>query len=362
MSRHTTHDPGFGSDSFLDVLANMVGILIILIVIAGVRVGRAPVIAKPSPAMELQATPQDSTPIDCIPSAPELAAAPLEPESDEPPPAILEELAALEGELAGLAGRQADLATQMQALKQAQVAAKESLSATQQTAARRKAELEEQLSRVVRLEQTLGDRQEVLTALLAEFEEAQGAAAPVATIKHRLAPVSQEVAGEEIQFRLLGNRVSVVPWGRLAERLKFQLERQKDWLAKHGRHQGSVGPVDGFSMRYTVERQALSALEERRLGYGAFRVGLSYVEIVPEPDAPAETASEALRRGSRFAAELQAAPEGATLTFWVYPDSFGLYRQLQEASHAEGFVVAARPLPAGKPIAGSPNGSRSAGQ
>ena len=35
MSRRHSHDPGFGSDSFLDVLANMVGILIILIVLVG---------------------------------------------------------------------------------------------------------------------------------------------------------------------------------------------------------------------------------------------------------------------------------------------------------------------------------------
>ena len=33
----------FGSDSFLDVVANIVGILIILIVIAGLRVGQMPV-------------------------------------------------------------------------------------------------------------------------------------------------------------------------------------------------------------------------------------------------------------------------------------------------------------------------------
>ena len=50
------------------------------------------------------------------------------------------------------------------------------------------------------------------------------------------------------------------------------------------------------------------------------------------------------------------------LTFWVYPDSFKLYRTLQEACHAEGFVVAARPLPEGVLIEGSPYGSKSAGQ
>src|SRR5258708_2246433 len=37
----------FGSDSFLDVVANIVGILIILIVIAGLRVSKMPVVLTP---------------------------------------------------------------------------------------------------------------------------------------------------------------------------------------------------------------------------------------------------------------------------------------------------------------------------
>ena len=37
----------FGSDSFLDVVANIVGILIILIVIAGLRVSQTPVVIPP---------------------------------------------------------------------------------------------------------------------------------------------------------------------------------------------------------------------------------------------------------------------------------------------------------------------------
>ena len=48
-------DQAFGSDSFLDVVANVVGILIILLVVVGVRVSRAPVTLpseiQPSPSL-----------------------------------------------------------------------------------------------------------------------------------------------------------------------------------------------------------------------------------------------------------------------------------------------------------------------
>ena len=51
-----------------------------------------------------------------------------------------------------------------------------------------------------------------------------------------------------------------------------------------------------------------------------------------------------------------------TLTFWVYPDSYTLYRKLQSFAHEQGFPVAGRPLPTGVAISGSPNGTKSASQ
>ena len=40
--RKSSGDQEFGSDSFLDIIANIVGILIILIVVAGMKVARQP--------------------------------------------------------------------------------------------------------------------------------------------------------------------------------------------------------------------------------------------------------------------------------------------------------------------------------
>lgn len=354
MSQSHSDEDAFASDSFLDVLANMVGILIILVVIAGVRVERGP--EKPSahkpppPSAETEASPE-----------PEIAAAP-EPEATNPPPELDRELRALKSETAALRTQRTASREDFQKLRTEYDAAREAAAAAERAAAEKQQELEARRAGVARLQQSLGDRKQVLTALLAEFEETRNSRPPALQIKHRLAPISQEVQGEEIHFRLSGNRVSVIPLPQLVERVKFQLERQKEWLSRHARQEGMVGPVDGYTLRYVVERQQLSALEERKLGYGAFRVGVSKWELVPDKDLPAETAEQALRRGSRFAIALQAAPEGASLTYWVYPDSFGLFRTLQEAAHAEGFIVAGRPLPEGALIEGSPHGSRSAGQ
>src|SRR5262249_47381052 len=154
--------------------------------------------------------------------------------------------------------------------------------------------------RIARLEEALGDRKEALSGLLAEFEEAQKAKAPAIQVKHRLAPVSQEIGGEELHFRVSGGRVTGVPLQALVEGVKVQLERQKDWLASRGRHEAVVGPVDGYTMSYLVEKRPLTTLDRRRLGYGAYRIGITHWELQPEPDLTGETPEEALRRGSKF--------------------------------------------------------------
>ena len=50
------------------------------------------------------------------------------------------------------------------------------------------------------------------------------------------------------------------------------------------------------------------------------------------------------------------------MTAWVYADSFAEYRRLRKELYAAGYTVAARPLPEGELIGGSPRGTRSAAQ
>jgi hypothetical protein len=55
-------------------------------------------------------------------------------------------------------------------------------------------------------------------------------------------------------------------------------------------------------------------------------------------------------------------PDNTTVTVWTYPDSFGDYRTLKKALFERGFATAARPLPSGVLIGGSPHGSKSVAQ
>jgi hypothetical protein len=374
MSRRPRSEEEFGSDSFLDVLANIVGILIILIVSAAARVERG---SAPPPAVSAEEPADPATePVKAAPSAAEpepaveLARAepPAEPEPlpelepDVAPPEISAELQAIQQKLASLDSKSRALSAHLDRLKTEAETAARQLTAEEKAAEKRAGKLKQSKIRLARLEEALGDRKETLTGLLADFEEAKNSRSPAVEVKHRLAPISQEVTGEELHFRVAGGRVAQVPLNVLVERVKMQMDRQKEWLSGRGRHEAVVGPVDGFTMHFQIERKPLTTLDRNRLGYGAYRIGISHWEIFPERDLKGETPEESLRRGSKFSLAVRNSPEHAVLTFWIYPDSFHAYRILQAACQAEGFVVAARPLPEGVNIAGSPDGTRSAGQ
>lgn len=376
-----------GSDSFLDIIANIVGILIILIVIAGVRVSQlpadsvaevptpAPVIESPVEEEEIEETPpllvvlgpaEDEPGADMLPPVPEpiveVVEEPEPPAAPEPSPELLAEIALLRRELSELSDDAGQVKPEIAKLLQSTAAARQQLTTVKQNTEQQVGQLTVIQSQLDASKKQMEKEMRHLAGLAEELEEEQSAPEEVKQLVHRLTPVSKEVDGPELHFRLENDRVSLVPIQRLIEELKGRIERRKSWLARSRAHHGQVGPIDGYRMRYLVERKPLSLVEELQSGRGMFRVIVSAWQMQVTPDLVSETAEEALQMDSRFVEALRSAPPGTTLTFWVYPDSFKLYRKLQAVARANDFLIAARPLPHGVPIAGSPHGTRSAGQ
>lgn len=363
MPRRRHSDGGAGeSDSFLDIVANIVGILIILIVVAGVRVSQTaavpPVIVETEepPAPREPAVAPVVAPRPTIVRLPQ-ASAPKVPEAS---PALLASIQDTAREIERLKNEKQSLYLSSETDRRQFAATQDALA----QAVVRQTALEEETEHVEHADQRLTAEIDAIQSELAGIAS-QISDVPtekVTVLRHRLNPIGREVRGKELHFRIAGGRVAKVPIEELVQLLKPQIERQKDWIAKYHRQQGSVGPIDGFSMEYVVERQRMTVLEELRTGTQMMRITVSGWKAVPEPDLVSETADEALRPDSRFMQALRLADKRATLTFWIYPDSFDAYRKLQEAVHSEGLSVAARPLPTGVPIAGSPSGSRSSSQ
>ncbi|MBC8113630.1 MAG: hypothetical protein H7062_04590 [Candidatus Saccharimonas sp.] len=385
MSRRHDDEGEFSSNSFLDVICNVVGILIVLIVIAGVRtrpaarssppsVVTAPSLGTPtemSPAAEEAALPEPGT-------APELAATEsdsppmlVEPEPEleplvlpelTPPPEMVERARQLDAELAGLRRDHATIAEALTAQHRQQTELTERIQTARDLLAERQSELNASRQQTSQQKEDLRLAKQTLARLLAMLKALEEKTPPVEALKHHITPVSRVVSGKEKHYRLDKNRVAEVPIEVLIVKLKDQIERRKDWLTRTRSHQGQVGPFAGFNMSYLVRIDMLNGLDELRAGHGGYRVSVASWEIVPEPDVKGETEQVALSPGSLFYESLLNADADTTLTFWVYPDSFPIYRRLQAFAHEQGFAVAARPLPKGIPIAGSPSGSKSASQ
>jgi hypothetical protein len=76
-----------------------------------------------------------------------------------------------------------------------------------------------------------------------------------------------------------------------------------------------------------------------------------------------EAANEALAPNSAFRkAMAKIRPGRATITMWIYADSFDAFRLIRKELYRLGYPVAARPLPMDAPISGSPAGTKSAAQ
>jgi hypothetical protein len=174
-------------------------------------------------------------------------------------------------------------------------------------------------------------------------------------------PVSKPSSGDEFHFEIRHNRVASIDLQRLLNLVKSDAQLRTR-LAENARVvESHVGPVGSFSMDYVLRRTAVLVddLLERR----GLRWDLAGWEIIPEYEGRGEPYESTRQPFSEFARAINRLNnEHATITMWVYPDGFPLYRKLRDDLHARGFIVAARPLPEGMSIKGSPAGSLSAAQ
>jgi hypothetical protein len=193
----------------------------------------------------------------------------------------------------------------------------------------------------------------------------QAASAPAApvVVESYPTPISRAVDGPEAHLLISNGRVLFVPLEALLEEFQTHAKREVHRLLNESELTETVGPVEGFRLRYTLERHDVSPEEMRTTGHGGSYARLKRWSLVPVSNDLGEPVRLALEQGSEFRATLsKILPGRTTLTIWVYPDGFDAFRQIRKELYRQGYSIAARPLPMGEPIAGSPNGSKSAAQ
>jgi hypothetical protein len=171
-------------------------------------------------------------------------------------------------------------------------------------------------------------------------------------------PVARPPHGDEFHFEIQNSRIAFIDLERLIDRVKSDAMVQLRLAERSPVIRGEVGPVGDFAIRYQIARGGLDDLIA-----SSVTVTLTGWEIVPIRDTRGETFEQAMDVASDLSRVLaRMNPERDAVTIWVYPDGFPLFRRLRDALAARGVLVAARPLPQGIPIRGSPVGSISAVQ
>ncbi len=327
-----------GHDSFLDIVTNMVGILIVLVMVVGLRIRNAPVQAEVDEATRAAAA-------DLARTLATEASLRDEVQNTRAETQRLQAEAALRDAQRMLAAR---LATQLEERVE---------QGRGQLDAARRQEFD--------LSQALASARQRLEELRQHAALAESIPQEPEVIESYPTALSRIVDGPEIHFQLRAGRIVLVPVEPLLWAAREDMRRKLPDFARHADLSSSanvVGPQGGFRFRYEVQR-----FEEvvRRPEGPARREGIRMVRwtVVPVSSDLGEPVDAALAENSAFRRALAGHdPAHTTVTVWVYPDSFESFRAIRKELHRLGYACAARPLPEGVLISGSIEGTKSAAE
>jgi hypothetical protein len=336
-----------GQDSFVDVVTNLVGILIVLVLIVGVRVKPAWRASQTASA----ATEPTTTDGAAAKAADDAKAAAAKELTDLKATAdgverdvrqVAKQIADVDGELARRAVEREKVATLISAAEHEIDDHRSKLDG----AAREEFDLKRQAAGL----------ESELQASQSELQRAKNAPPPVAELKHYMTPISRTVFGKEIHFRLCDHRIAYLPMDELIERAKTEIHAEGTSASELTDHVHIVGPFGGFTMEFTMTM-------EPGPDRGQYAISLKESRFLPAPGQIGETTDDALRPDSEFNRRLNTLDrQQTTVTIWVYPESFPDYRRINDELYRLGFGIAARPMPVGMPIGMSSRGTRSAAQ
>ena len=343
MSRRViSHAEPPGQDSFLDVVANLVGIILILIMVVGTQVKNAYVAAIDKPPSE--SVPAEPSPLARDAAAAESAAKAVEKDFNN----LTAKMQREQFEIDYRRMERDRIQTLIAAAEQTLNAKRDELTAAQ----REEYDIFAQLNLA---------RRELRDLKLAKDATENSPPTP-GIIEHLPTPMAKTVFGRELHLRLQEGKVAFVPLNELVERLKADAQRNTWKLKDSDSITEVLGPVDGFRMKYTL-RKVERALHTQGGMARAQYVELERFILVPVTDDLGEPLELALAPGSGTRSLLKDyPPDRTTVTVWVYPDSFPDFRKLKAELFKLGYATAGRPLPEGHPIGGSPDGSQSAAQ
>lgn len=348
-TRRVRSDTPTEQDSFLDIVANLVGILIILIVVVGSQIGES-LIHADLPSEELE---QARAEYQGLKQQNETLT--RETASRANDHKRWEESLVQEQTLSAQRKMERDLLLQQLKMLENQRDQKVARLSQQQTQA---LELKRELDRT----QALNRETEREIAAIQEQRIQEVSKVQHEVIEHYPTPIAKTVFGEEVHFQLRGNQLVYAPLNELVQKLKATWETHAGEIPDGQSMVETIGPVAGFRLQYELVCEARNVSTSN----GSFRrsyVSLKQFHLIPVRQSMGEPMERALQDGSEFLRQLgQYSPDRTTVSVWVYPDSYQAFLDLRKQLISQGYQVAVWPLTDDQHISGSPDGLRSSAQ
>lgn len=333
-----------GGDSFLDVIANMVGILIILVMVVGVRAGKSSFVRD--------AVPPEPKPI----------------ELDELEKRVVEsraEAVELKKEIDEVMSRAQSTFEDRALIDQQRLDLEILRQQAEEEIAQRRGQLDSGGQREFDVQRQISEAQIRLSELTQEQIRLVSLPMEVEEVESTPTPLATTVKDDAIYLRLKHGNAALVPVDELKDAVLRSDSREYLSGSLRNRDQAAdlFGPIDGFRMRFRIERYAEVAPGAAQ-GRMAARVSqVVKAEVFPDIDDIGQPLEQALLPGSPLMRAVDRRSSNSTpLVAWVYPDSYDELRSLKKALWERDVPLAVWPLGENEQIRFSTNGTKASAQ
>lgn len=353
MARNNLYEEASSEDSFLDVVANVVGVLIIMVMIVGAQASRQ-VISTSADSAQAEVpvvTPPTKASVDTDTLRDQLEQVNLEMrESQNRLQDSLKRITLISHEAQAYDDRRVELAMHRATLQADLERRKNMLAAEDQ----QEFEVQRQI-----LESKLD-----LEKLTQEQMSLLSAPETVEEIECVPTPLARTIEDRAIHLRLSKGLVSVVPLEELLDMVRSDLEGLRQRLQQSGRLVETFGPLDGYRLKFTVaEKVTAESLGGPLAGQIRKTSYHQYAEIIPVSESLGQNVEQALLPGGTLRRLLESQRRHTpNVEVWLYTDSFDEFRPLKRTLWELGFAVSVRPMRPGTHIGASPEGTRGSAQ
>ncbi|WP_372726353.1 hypothetical protein [Novipirellula sp.] len=317
-----------GHDAFLDIIANLVGVLIILVVVLGTQSSKVIEEIKTQSNLENELVQVDA-------------------------PASGQQLESLASYSMRAASAQADsdrleatvkrFDTELEIRQQQRDAMLDLLTEAKAAWEAEQGKFDKDATALAKRNREYDEMIKRMNQLQGERERIEGQEAPVVAVQHLPTPMAKKAFGDEVYFRLKGNLLSVVPQVALFKSVRDacvpDLRTSRTGLIK-----SAVGPIRGYVCRFVMNKEQ----EMIRInGQAGIRATIEPVRLSIEPleEPIGRPVDEMLVQGSDLHVELAGRdPATTVVVVYVYPDSFAEFRRLKEYFYSRGFATDGKPM------------------